>query len=380
MDEGSTRTRSLVELRAMIDALDRDLLQVLVKRMALVGEIAQYKREHAVPIRDLAREREILEDRCSRAVALGLPQGEIEALYRLVLWTSREQQAALRVEVPQDLEPRTVAVVGGKGEMGACLAHLFEDLGNTVLIADLDTELTPVEAATAADVVIISVPIDVTEQVIRDLGPHVRPEGLLMDVTSLKQGPVEAMLESTSASVLGTHPMFGPDVHSFQGQRIVLCRGRGDAWADWVTRMLQAHGVVITEATPEEHDRAMAMVQVLIHFQTEAFGLALSRMGVTLADTLRFTSPAYLLELYVAARHFAQSPALYGPIEMTNPLRAQATRVFTEAVSELSEIIVRQDQAGFDGVFDRVREFFGPFSDEALEQSSFLIDRLVERS
>jgi hypothetical protein len=27
-----------------------------------------------------------------------------------------------------------------------------------------------------------------------------------------------------------------------------------------------------------------------------------------------------------------------------------------------------------------VRAFFGPFTDEALEQSSFLIDRIVERT
>ena len=30
-------------------------------------------------------------------------------------------------------------------------------------------------------------------------------------------------------------------------------------------------------------------------------------------------------------------------------------------------------------LFDEVREFCGPFSDQALEQSSYLIDRLVER-
>ena len=380
MDHSPTRPRSLVELRAMIDVVDRDLLQLLVKRMALVGEVAQFKREHSLAIRDLRRENEILTDRCARASVLGLPRAEIEALYRLVLWTSREQQAALRVEVPRDLEPQTVAVIGGKGGMGSCLAHLFEDLGNTVLIADLDTELTPAQAAATADVVVISVPISVTEEVIRTVGPHVHRDGLLMDVTSIKQAPVAAMLESTTASVLGTHPMFGPNVHSLQGQRVVMCRGRGDNWADWMTRMLHAHGLIITEADPQEHDRAMALVQVLNHFQTEVFGLALSRMGMTLADTLRFTSPAYLLELYVAARHFAQSPDLYGPIEMTNPLREQATQAFAEAASELAQIIVGQDQAAFDEVFGHVRDFFGAFTDEALEQSSFLIDRLVERS
>ncbi len=380
MDSGAMPGRTLTELRGMIDALDRNVLQLLARRMAIVSDIAQFKRDRGLEIRDLAREREILRDRCERATALGLPVGEIEALYRLILWTSRDQQAALRVEVPQDDEPRTVAIIGGNGQMGRCLARLFEDLGHTVLIADLDTDLTSAQAAAAADVVVISVPIGVTERVIRQVGPHVRRDGLLMDVTSIKQAPVRVMLESTAAAVLGTHPMFGPSVHSFQGQRVVLCRGRGEDWAQWAARTFHAHGLIVTEATPDEHDRAMGAVQVLIHFQTEAFGLALSRLGVTLDDTLRFTSPAYLMELFMAARHFAQSPALYGPIEMTNPLKERITGLFAEAVADLADIVKAGDQDSFDRVFEQVHAFFGPFSDEALRQSSFLIDRLVERS
>ena len=36
--------RPLPVLRAMVDVLDRDLLQIVARRMALVGEIAAYKR------------------------------------------------------------------------------------------------------------------------------------------------------------------------------------------------------------------------------------------------------------------------------------------------------------------------------------------------
>ena len=43
---------------------------------------------------------------------------------------------------------------------------------------------------------VISVPIDVTEQVIREVGPRLRPESLLMDVTSVKSEPMRAMLAS----------------------------------------------------------------------------------------------------------------------------------------------------------------------------------------
>jgi chorismate mutase/prephenate dehydrogenase len=123
----------------------------------------------------------------------------------------------------------------------------------------------------------------------------------------------------------------------------------------------------------------MAVVQVLTHFQTQVLGLTLARLGTPLDETLRFTSPAYLLELYVAARHFAQSPALYGPLEMRNPRTPEVTAAFGAAARELAGVLATGDQARFDALFDEVRRFFGPFTAEALEQSSFLIDRIVER-
>ncbi len=372
--------RPLAVLRALIDAIDRDILQLLSRRMALVAELAENKRTHGRRIRDFAREREILDDRTKRAERLGLSPGVVESIWRMVLWASRDRQASLRAEVPPDVEPVTIAIVGGKGGMGQCMARLFGDLGHAVMIADVDTELTPIEAAEHADVVVISVPIEKTEEVIRAVGPHVREDALLMDVTSVKQAPLDAMLASTKASVAGTHPMFGPNVHSLVGQRVVLCSGRGSKWEDWLRRMLGARGLVVTDATAEQHDRAMAIVQVLNHYQTQVYGLTLARLGVPLQETLQFTSPAYLMELYVAGRHFMQSPSLYGPIEMRNPRTPEVTAAVQAAASELAEVLAAKDQAGFEAIFAEVRACYGELGKEAVEQSSFLIDRLVERS
>ena len=364
----------------MIDSLDGELLQIMARRMSLVAEVAAYKRAHGLHIRDAQREREVLDDRARLAESLGLPPGEIESIFRLLLRASRDQQAALRAEVAPDTTPRTVAIIGGYGGMGRVMSRVFGDLGHRVLMVDVDTTLRAEEAAAMADVTVVSVPIDATDAVIRAVGPHVREDALLADVTSIKQAPVAAMLEATRASVVGTHPMFGPNVHTLQGQRVVLCRGRGDAWADWLAQALVARGLMVSETTPETHDRAMSVVQVLTHFQTQVLGLTLARLGTPLPETLRFTSPAYLLELYVAARHFAQSPALYGPIEMRNPRSADVTSTFERAAAEVGEIIGSGDQKRFEAMFEEVRGFFGGFTAEALEQSSFLIDRIVERT
>lgn len=372
--------RPLPVLRAMVDAIDREILLLLARRYGLVADIAIHKREHGLPIRDLAREAEILGDRGQRGRSLGLNPELIEGMWRLILWASRDRQAALRAEVPANVEPRTVAVIGGKGAMGRCVAQLFGDLGHAVLIADLDTTLSPEEAAELADVVVISVPIDETAGVIRRLGPRVRPEALLMDVTSVKRGPVEAMLSASQASVVGTHPLFGPSVHSLQGQRWVLTPGRGDAWLAWLRTMLHARGLELIETTPEEHDRLMSIVQVLVHFSTEVMGRTLASLNVPLEQTLRFMSPIYLIQVLLTGRHFAQSPALYGPIQMSNDAAPGVIAAFSQAAATLGEISARGDRDAFAAMFEEVRRYFGPFTDRALEQSDFLIDRVVERA
>ena len=48
-------------------------------------------------------------------------------------------------------------------------------------------------------------------------------------------------------------------------------------------------------------------------------------------------------------------------------------------VSQAHSLTARSDRERFRELVGEVREFFGPFTHEALEQSSFLIDRLVER-
>lgn len=371
---------SLEVLRARIDATDRELLDVIARRMALVRDIGALKREQGLRIRDAAREAAILENRVATATALGLPAGDMESLFRVLLRSSRDAQSRLRVAPTPDETSKTVAIIGGLGGMGQLFSRVFSELGHTVLICDIDTALTARQAAAAADVVVVSVPIHATEMVIRDIGPFVRDDALLMDLTSIKQEPVRAMLSSTPASVVGTHPMFGPSIHTLQGQRMVVCRARGDQWTEWLIEALSAHGLIVTEVSAEHHDRVMSVVQVLTHFQTQVMGLTLARLGVPLSETLKFTSPIYLLELYTTARHFAQSSELYGQIEMQNPRTGEVTSTLRNAAAELAQIIAEGDQSAFDALFEEVRGFFGTFTTEALEQSSYLIDRIVERT
>ena len=370
--------RDVGTLRGKLDEIDRSLLDVLKERMEVVAELSSVKREQGLPVRCAEREQQLLDIRLSWARRDDLPDTLVRPLFGLILGASRQLQEKQRLLLSARHETKTIAVIGAHGGMGRRMCALFESLGHRVLEVDVNSDLSAEEAAARADVTMIAVPIGITEQVVRSVGPHVPQHGLLMDITSIKQRPMQAMLESTRASVVGTHPMFGPLVSSLQGQRLVICSGRGEASRRWVEHTFQAAGLTTALATAEEHDRAMAEVQVLSHFQTQVMGLTLARLGTSLEKSLRFSTPPYLMELYMAARHFSQDSALYGPIAMDNPLTGQITQAFVDATSTVRDILLRRDSEGLSSVFSEVRSFLGSFAPHGVEQSKLLVDGLMQ--
>ena len=138
-------------------------------------------------------------------------------------------------------------------------------------------------------------------------------------------------------------------------------------------------GLLMLDTTPKEHDEAMSIVQVLTHQTTEVLGRTIQQLDVDIEQTLQFTSPIYLLDMLMAARHFAQSSDLYASIQMNNPATKRVLDSLHSAGEELRKVVESKDRVRFNEIFEEVHNHFGDFSEQALEQSSFLIDRLVER-
>ena len=182
-------------------------------------------------------------------------------------------------------------IIGGTGKMGQLFAPVFERAGYKVLVSGRSTALTNEKLADTCDIVIVSVPIRDTVRIIGGIAPLMRENQLLCDFTSLKVGPVAAMLRS-KAEVIGLHPMFGPTVSSISGQTIVVCPARTtDAALSNLTAVFTREGAVCTVTTPEEHDRMMAVVQGLTHFVTICMADSIRRMGIDIQKTEEFIEP-----------------------------------------------------------------------------------------
>lgn len=90
-DLGS-RSSALQEARHYIDALDRELLDLLGRRMELARRAAKAKAELGTPVLDGARESALLGARKAWAAESGLDEAGVEEVFRAVLRLSRRTQ------------------------------------------------------------------------------------------------------------------------------------------------------------------------------------------------------------------------------------------------------------------------------------------------
>jgi len=118
-------------------------------------------------------------------------------------------------------KPKTIAIIGGTGKIGGMFAKAFKEKGYEVIIASRETEISMEDAAARGDVVIVSIPIRNTKEVIEKISGNLKKDALLTDFTSVKVMPCKVMEKSFKGEVIGGHPVFGPFT-GFKGLVLML--------------------------------------------------------------------------------------------------------------------------------------------------------------
>jgi prephenate dehydrogenase len=272
-----------------------------------------------------------------------------------------------------------VGIIGGTGRMGTLFSGVFSRAGHEVLVCGRSAPGRCHDIAASCGIVMISVPIRHTVEVIREIAPILREDQILCDLTSLKTGPVAAMLASR-ASVVGLHPMFGPTVSSLQRQIIVATPARIDdeALASFLA-IFEREGVRITLSTPEEHDRMMAVVQGLTHFMTLTVAETMRMLDANPSATEPYRSPVYQIEMGLVGRLLSQDPDLYGDMLAENPFFTPVLAACQDSLGRITRVIEDRDPAGFREIFLENARYFAGYSQKAAEETDFLIDAMVRR-
>lgn len=361
----------LSKLRDQIDEVDQQMVALLARRLALVEEVGHVKSQHGLPIYAPDREAAMLASRRAEAESQGVPPDLIEDILRR---TMRESYSSENDSGFKCLKPtlRPIVVVGGYGQLGGLFCRLFELSGYQVSkLGSQDWDRAD-ELLSDAGMVVVTVPINLTVDVISQLNA-LPDDCILADLTSIKSEPLHAMLEVHSGPVLGLHPMFGPDISSLAKQVIVYCDGRNPEEYQWLLEQFQIWGASLNRISAIEHDQGMTLIQALRHFTSFVYGVHLAEEDPNLDQLLSLSSPIYRLELAMVGRFFAQDAELYADIIMSSPQNLAMIQRFHQRIGEAIAMLENKDKAMFTQAFTQVDNWFGDYAEHFLLESQGLL-------
>jgi len=368
----------LKEQRTYIDEIDEQILDLLQKRKDVVQDVIKRKVENQLPVFVANREQQKTESFRKKATKRGLDPDWAEDFLRMIMAASRAAQSAEKF--PRSTkEPKHILYVGGEGGMGTLYRNFTDQSGHISHSIDKGNWYQLEEMAPKVDMVIITVPINVTVDVIKRIAPKLKEDTILADFTSNKSEPLNAMLEAHPGPVVGLHPMHGPDVPNLSKQLMVICSGRDSKKADWFKEQCVLWGMRVVEAKPEKHDHVMHLVQGLRHFVALLHGSFMKKYDLYPDEMLDYSSPIYRAELMMTGRIFAQDAELYADIVFANKERRDLLLTFFKHHQKLAELVEKDDKKGFIKEFEEVTDFFGKFASQALDESGYLINRLADR-
>ena len=372
------REKKLGPQRNRIDEIDRQLLDLLSERNDIVTEVIEKKIKNQLPIFAPKREDEKTCKFRRMAEERDLDPDWSEDFLRMIMASSRASQSSRKFPRATQ-EPKHILIVGAKGGMGSLYTRIARQSGHKIYEIDKHNWHELEEIAPKLDLAIVTVPINVTVEVIDRLAPKLKSDTILADFTSNKSEPLDAMQQAHAGPVLGLHPMHGPDVDNLSKQLMVVCPAKDAEASQWVIEQAQLWGMRVIEADSEKHDHVMNMVQGLRHYVALLHGSFMQSYDLKPQDILDYSSPIYRAELMMTGRIFAQSAELYADIVFANEERRELLLEFFDHHSELAELVRDNNKKGFIREFQSVTDFFGKFASQALEESSYLINRLADR-
>jgi prephenate dehydrogenase len=128
---------------------------------------------------------------------------------------------------------------------------------------------------------------------------------------------------------------------------------------------------------PAEHDKMMAVVQGLTHFQAISAAHCMMRLGFNVQESVTVSSPVYRLRLAMIGRILGHDPRLYAEIQTYNPHIPDVLRTLADSSALLQEQVESKDVNGFVAECEKIRQAFGDFTAQSVAESDRIIAALA---
>jgi prephenate dehydrogenase len=285
----------------------------------------------------------------------------------------------------------TTAILGA-GKMGVWFARFCKENGETVILADrkkeklnrlgkeLGVETAEFPAAVKkADNIIICVSISAFEEVVKKIAPNIREDQNVLDICSVKEQPVRIMHKYIKkATILGTHPVFGPGSKGVKHKAFILTptNAAERAFAEKYKGWLEKVGARVFIMSPEKHDKLMSIVLGLPHF-----------VGLVACDTLleqpdfgetkNVAGTTYKMLLTLAEATALETPDLFATLQTNLPEMGQFEGLFIQKAEEWLRLVKQKDSTALARKLEQLKAKLVK-ADSDFEKSYEIMYRMLE--
>jgi prephenate dehydrogenase len=238
----------------------------------------------------------------------------------------------------------SVAILG-YGRFGAALAQLVGEAGIAVrahdplavVPADVRAESVR-DLVTGASFVVVAVPVPRIRAALIDLRQHLARDQVVLDVGSVKVGPMAAFEEVLGDAIpwVGTHPLFGPLSLALAERplRVVVCPSkRHPEAATRVHELYERVGCEVIEQTAEGHDHVMAHTHALTFFVAKGMIDAGAGMEVP------FAPPSFQAMARAIETVRSDAGHLFTAIAHENPFAGEARKQLVTSLAAIDRAL-----------------------------------------
>ena len=163
------------------------------------------------------------------------------------------------------------------------------------------------EAASGADLILICASTEAIPGIIDEVMLHTKSDTIISEIASFKTKTIPALKRSGGLRSLSIHPMFGPDIATFQGETIAVVTVNDSVKELEAARALFPESKLVP-LDPEAHDRCMASILSLPYFMNLAFARVMADGDLPLLKEL--AGPTFEVQMAVTQSIVGESPEL----------------------------------------------------------------------
>jgi len=269
---------------------------------------------------------------------------------------------------------KNFTIIGGSGGMGKVFGKYFKGLGFTVTLharnkqrlkttaAELNVnfEISLEKSVRNADIVMISIPINSTTAMIRKIGPFLKKNALIFDITSIKFAVFKALTEVKNeypVNCISLHPMFGPGITDMKNYVMMVVKvGGTDIYEEIINDLLdlfRSDGLIVTETSPDIHDKRVALTLGVPHMLNILFLSLLKNTNEPLNELTKYTGTTFLLQKVFSESIIQREMEMFGVIQMENQQFLAILEMFEKLVIKYRKVIENKDMKGFSEIFSQ---------------------------